>query len=634
MDRTTIDLRLDVDRASLLQSLIDDLRGARGAVLLVGAGISWAAPASLPLAEDIRRPILEALWECTEVAAPGSIPDADRTSIAARVRVVALEKLLGSVDHVFSLARPQDDSIREITANWLRTRPNLCHEAIGRLAAAGQVRALISLNFDTLTESQLDPSWRVRTPEDFARTEPLERIVYKPHGTLRRTSDGRVDTTSLRFTLRALERRSDLSIQRAVASIVEDGVLVVLGYSDRDIDITPALKGARPRSVHWLLYAPAGADVPHADVNMVRDIAGKTRHTIYAADAETFLRAVLQLLHIPPPAASLEARSPEPMDGFLAHVRRDPVVATVALADLLEGCGEWRAGVATLNGLLASVPRERLSEPVLLYGLLRRAQGHRARGEIEGANRDFAEVARVGRKDLRGRVLALEATAELVHGHWQILKRHGSISAAVAGAWAACRLLAFAAVSRRVNKDPETLKTLESLRRRTIHYCGDLLHWAAHAAILQGYPEGRRFALRVAEVLYSRTVEEPFEYENQYWVARLREVRAELGAPMELGPHEEFFLEALRRAEVTNDRLGQGNAHAAIGLVASLRDAPSEAMAHFERAVSCYVGDGSDTHFSGLHLVACLKLRAGLATRDEAVRAARDARANRYSEQP
>ena len=224
-------------------------RAARngGLVVLAGAGVSMAAPASLPGWLELNRMVLGALMqrlgEYTE-------------------RQAELEQLLGLLikrrdeQRVFPPEYQAQVMEEQIGLDYFHAlqaldvpQRNAAHETLAALAAAGYVAAIVTTNFDRLIEGALEsrgvPHRVCIEPDGYraladalasAQTGPLP--VVKIHGSVE-------DAASLVDTLRQRLRGRGPALAAALRPLLARHHWVYCGFSGADLDFDPEYLGLR-----------------------------------------------------------------------------------------------------------------------------------------------------------------------------------------------------------------------------------------------------------------------------------------------------------------------------------------------------------------------------------------------------
>jgi tetratricopeptide (TPR) repeat protein len=213
-----------------------------GLVIFVGAGVSMVPPTCLPGWMEFNRVVLDAV--------AGRVGRYVNPRFAERAMEVLLARRVTSEfapDYQAQLIEQEcgPDYFRLLQALDTEHR-NGCHDTVAALAGAGFVRAVVTTNFDTLTERALAAEGvehRVCfTPASF--TELRRRLeaapgagrgpvpVVKVHGSAERP-DSMVDTLQQR--VRGLTE--DLGV--ALRLLFERHHLVVIGFSGADLDYDP-----------------------------------------------------------------------------------------------------------------------------------------------------------------------------------------------------------------------------------------------------------------------------------------------------------------------------------------------------------------------------------------------------------
>ncbi len=509
-----------------------------------------------------------------------------------------------------------DYNFLSIIHNWAFADSNSNHLAIGVLASHGYLPRIISLNFDTLIEDNIGCEHLVLTPDDESWEDSAAVTVFKPHGTLARRDDGGVDDSTIRFTLQALSRNAD-ALKDQMQSIVHGRQLVVLGYSDDDLDVTPSVISAGATALHWLVYKKDGEETISEDFKAPRRIGPRDCTTVYLGSSEDFTASLLRLL-IP----STKQKAPrsqalgDRQELDLGALTMSPHLSAISVADLLEKSSEWDLAIRFFQFLLKN-QKVAFSPTLTDFIHLRIAQAFRAQGAVDQSLKAFSKASRSGGIEETQRLISLEALVELAHGYWQQWKRRGSLLGLLRGvgkvlevSWHSTRLLRSASGSMR--------RESRVLLLTALFYTGDLFHFHAHAALLLGFRWLRPFILRLTLLFYHRAVHQLHKVENHYWLHRLHEVEAELGIG-QLGLHRDFFRWELRRYIGLQDRLGRGNALAALGLVASLDREPVKADIYLRTAARQYFPPVGPTHPSGALVIGVYRCLARLSSRQEAL---------------
>ena len=220
----------------------------------VGAGISYSPPASLPLASQMVGST------CHAIASELSI--SSDVLLAHHGQVMRLEPFLRLVEAVGSFK-----DIERLLDVLRQGKPNQNHFALASLLSMFSGCAVISLNFDYLIEEALQDNYgkasKVIVPAGpheecvfplptradagkAASSNVVDRII-KPHGTLMKDRGSR----GIVATIQELGSGLPLSMQERLRNLIHDRILLVIGYSDDDIDLFPIIQTTHPRAVYW-----------------------------------------------------------------------------------------------------------------------------------------------------------------------------------------------------------------------------------------------------------------------------------------------------------------------------------------------------------------------------------------------
>lgn len=260
---------------------------------LVGAGVSYDAPASLPTVNRFLRDVLDACGARDDLIA----------LVLARAATSPVPRFEGLVEEI---AKLRDPTFR-LTSIFDSPTFNEMHSALAVFLAAGST--VVTTNFDNCIEHAAGGalSSRVvftgRDADEDARGPGL----LKPHGS---------------HPLSAGEARSQLVASIAGISLTTGGfsqlpkwrsllrasfdgrVLIVAGYSGSDdFDLTPLLLESRPRMVLWISHGAGESAVecdpasipnfgPLASLDPLRTFVGPTSRIL--CDAASVLKADLK----------------------------------------------------------------------------------------------------------------------------------------------------------------------------------------------------------------------------------------------------------------------------------------------------------------------------------------------------
>jgi len=236
---------------SSILSLFDTLKEHR-VTFFTGAGVS--KPSGLPLAKVLCENLLNAMEKSLEIINIGS--KNERHLIKEILKGYRLERLLDSL-----VDSHNDQVVVEYLNHVMQNaNENYNHKAIARLAKAGYINHLITLNFDTLFEQALSNqfitySWYLplASPILIPNSEN-QFIIVKPHGTLPLNGLS-FAPHYLSATLQYAGDRPQLENLTAIKSVLsKDPVLFVAGYSDYDWDISPIMTRIPWSHVYWCQF--------------------------------------------------------------------------------------------------------------------------------------------------------------------------------------------------------------------------------------------------------------------------------------------------------------------------------------------------------------------------------------------
>jgi len=216
--------------------------------IFAGAGISVPGPSHLPTARDVIEHVTKALTnhplienyhhELAESLQQASVKMEILFEIVQQSAGVKLAQLFKVFDG---------------------KAPNLYHHFVARLLENGSVGHLITTNFDRLIEKAC-----AKEPVVFASDDEHKRrassAIYKIHGTVDRPE-------TIVAVLKQVSRGLGLSKRQLMVETLSQTCLV-LGWSDDDIDLTPAFFQSPEGLLLWFSYDP--------DANSVIDFSFPT----------------------------------------------------------------------------------------------------------------------------------------------------------------------------------------------------------------------------------------------------------------------------------------------------------------------------------------------------------------------
>ena len=295
-----------------VDQLVESMRRAEGKVtFFIGAGVSADPPSSLPLAVQWKQTVFEGIWERSTAAT--SLREY-RQTIAARIWQIPTEVLFQIIEEVVPKKR-----FVEAFVHFGRREPNDNHRRIAQLVAEGYVSFLITTNFDcnleqALTTCSVNPLV-ARTEQEFKARALRDALLcheivpfdtemssfspimglYEQHS--RRdlpryspkdvASFGSRKFTATRYvpviklhgcidlpgtivtTIQRVTTGLPTSFLHIVAPLLSATVVVVIGWSDADIDITPLFRCGTERETFWLLHGAPDQDIPKHIANLL-----------------------------------------------------------------------------------------------------------------------------------------------------------------------------------------------------------------------------------------------------------------------------------------------------------------------------------------------------------------------------
>jgi hypothetical protein len=313
---------------------------ASGMVVLCGSGVSAVAPSFVPSWRRLNVAALDGLRDLALARVVSSLPN--RAAVASLtlndIPLVAFSQVLSDAfagRHWLTILTVLDGSV-----------PNAVHRMLASLLGESRCRAIVTTNFDTLTELAAQEAGLdvpVVLPGDPANVTPDAALpaIYKIHGSVDRPE-------SMIDLLVDKGRGLDPDIRSRLAAVCSGRHLVVLGFSGEDFAMDHdylGLLGATglPERVTWVARPGSGL----------------------SAGASAFLDAIAargvpvsieehELLDLVGVAASEDTAAPEEPDRLLVDHVRDwiedaliyPPTAALVLAELLRLRGQTAEAAA------------------------------------------------------------------------------------------------------------------------------------------------------------------------------------------------------------------------------------------------------------------------------------------------
>jgi len=197
-------------------------------VIFAGAGISFNSPSSLPLANEVKTAILDALCDESNEIPLKSFYYQHRNEIDInRILMESMFDIILTRSHEFTNQR-LFCIVKDI---FSKGKPNNNHLFLSRLIKAGC--RIITTNFDVLIEEALNRS-----------REPAKEILHI-HGSVKEPQS---IITILRQVGQGLPREMAEMLQAAL----KDKILIFIGWRDEDIDVTSLLFSSRIKKIYWI----------------------------------------------------------------------------------------------------------------------------------------------------------------------------------------------------------------------------------------------------------------------------------------------------------------------------------------------------------------------------------------------
>ncbi|MBI5459736.1 SIR2 family protein [Methanobacterium sp.] len=219
--------------------------------LFLGSGISKDSPSSLPTGNELKEKIMEEILNGIKI--PESInKDVNNTISELRLEVFLylLDEWKGRYDW-----KERMDFIMD-------SQPNHNHYNIANLFNKKIVELIITTNFDTLIEDSFKPkkTQLFYSDDDFKKIDENKAVpgLYKIHGSIcdwdgNKTHDsiiGSITEVANNAYLRLSQNKSDF-----LRYILENYVVIFLGYSGEDVDIFPIIENSNVKQIIWVLHS-------------------------------------------------------------------------------------------------------------------------------------------------------------------------------------------------------------------------------------------------------------------------------------------------------------------------------------------------------------------------------------------
>ncbi len=266
----------------------------RRLVVLVGAGISALPPSNVPRWSQLYQALLDAM--CAATSKSLDLPEGTLTSDL----ILSQASLDNIGDALIGNCSPA--AIFPVFAAIRGAPLNPANISIGRIAAAGGVKAVLTTNFDLLLETALARSgvdYGVWVPEQFQRAQDDGRLpVVKLHGTLV-APDSLIETADQKL------RPMRPHINAVCAAALRNAYLLVVGYSGADRNVI-SLLSEHANAKHMLWVTPNGRRLDEAVAPLIQSGAN-----VVEADTIDVLQEIADALGA---AAAPTAADTSPLD--------------------------------------------------------------------------------------------------------------------------------------------------------------------------------------------------------------------------------------------------------------------------------------------------------------------------------
>ena len=217
-----------VEGQSFIQELI-----SKDITLLVGSAVSIFYPTSLPTGQRLSDIIVELLL----------------SQLRTRYDEEFTKYILNIPFEYLGEYCPERMKLGSILSSEFYPRePNDIHKAIATLVRANRINHVVTTNYDTCLEDLLpncNPLKHVVTEEEARTLNDGDRILFKIHGSASPKYEG-----TMVFSLRQEGVLPDW--KRAVLKkVVNNSIILVVGYSGLDFEICPEIPLAGPSLVIW-----------------------------------------------------------------------------------------------------------------------------------------------------------------------------------------------------------------------------------------------------------------------------------------------------------------------------------------------------------------------------------------------
>jgi len=224
--------------------------------VLAGAAVSLAPPANLPIANDFKWLLAEELVHVDE-----NPDELANLSSALINRKVPFERLLQLIYDTMADSQPHMVT-NLLTLTYGNGMPNINHKILTELLSKRRIHLILTTNFDDLFAQARWGIDRVITESQWDQL-----ATQLSTGTLRRPTIAHLHgSISKASSLVALMQQVGKELQGPRRQVLEyllaNGILIFVGYSGTDEDITPIIQ-RYPYQKQWWLLKPG--DKPDKD---------------------------------------------------------------------------------------------------------------------------------------------------------------------------------------------------------------------------------------------------------------------------------------------------------------------------------------------------------------------------------
>ncbi len=306
----------------VVRKLAEEFRN-RNVVVLCGAGVSLAAPTSLPSGAHIKDLFLDLVRDAIQLVGGKSSPGLARErTFPAEAMLRMPERVLEQFHNVFG-----DDLFTFLDPFFAASAtPNHNHKNLAKLAAGRYLTDIITVNFDFALETAFFKEAGIRptvyaSSLDYAKRRDHDSplAVHKAHGTI--PEDGAHDPPSvkyagIRYTVQRIGTALDDSLVGWLRDVIGDRSVFVTGYSADDLDVFPALQQAVGRGrVYWNWYKERPSILTKKWLGRLGP-----QHNELERDVDEILGPIVDELR--PPRASHDEKGPK-RSLSLDHIHRD-----------------------------------------------------------------------------------------------------------------------------------------------------------------------------------------------------------------------------------------------------------------------------------------------------------------------